>query len=183
LHAARRTLTIEMSQNGNTDHFARMKPMNGAVVRNQPAPHLTGALLLCGILGVGATVSAQTGAGGQSPPPARAQGQDKSNGKSAKTVGKEAKADSSAKTASKQTGKDAAKEQSKVRSEPSAAYQESVRQTVERRRLRRARRQAQAGDSAAVGGIVPWLMPPALVIRHTRDVHDDIGAFLFGLRY
>ena len=48
---------------------------------------------------------------------------------------------------------------------------------------RRARREAQAGAAAAVGGIVPWPMPPALIIRHTRDVHDDIGAFLFGLRY
>ncbi len=33
--------------------------------------------------------------------------------------------------------------------EPSAAYQESLRQTVERRRQRRARRQQNAGDSSA----------------------------------
>jgi hypothetical protein len=160
-----------------------MTQMNGAIFRREPAPGLVGVLVLCGILCAGQAAWAQTGAARQSPLPATAQRQDKSNSKSAKTVGKEAKADSSAKTASQQTGKAAANQQNKTRSEPSAAYQESVRQTVERRRLRRARRQAQAGDSASVGGIVPWVMPPALIIRHTRDVHDDIGAFLFGLRY
>ena len=68
-------------------------------------------------------------------------------------------------------------------SEPSAAYQESVRQTVERRRQRRARRQQNAGDSAgAVGAIVPWPMPPALIIRHTPEVHGQVDSFLYGLR-
>jgi len=68
-------------------------------------------------------------------------------------------------------------------SEPSAAYQESLRQTVERRRQRRARRQQNAGDSAAaVGAIVPWPMPPALIIRHTPEVHGQVDSFLFGLR-
>ncbi len=68
-------------------------------------------------------------------------------------------------------------------SEPSAAYQESVRQTVERRRQRRARRQQNAGDSAgAVGAIVPWPMPPALIIRHTPEVHGQVDSLLFGLR-
>ena len=67
--------------------------------------------------------------------------------------------------------------------EPSAAYQESVRQTVERRRARRARRQQNAADSAgAVGAIVPWPMPPALIIRHTPEVHGDVSGLLYGLR-
>ncbi len=68
-------------------------------------------------------------------------------------------------------------------SEPSADYQASIRQTVERRRQRRARRQQNAAaDSAAVGAIVPWPMPPALIIRHTREVHGEVGSLLYGLR-
>jgi hypothetical protein len=66
---------------------------------------------------------------------------------------------------------------------PSAEYQASIRQTVERRRQRRARRQQTAADdSAAVGAIVPWPMPPALIVRHTRDVHGEVGSLLYGLR-
>ncbi len=65
----------------------------------------------------------------------------------------------------------------------SAEYQASLRQTVERRRSRRARRQQNAVDSAgAVGAIVPWPMPPALIIRHTSEVHGDVGSLLYGLR-
>jgi hypothetical protein len=68
-------------------------------------------------------------------------------------------------------------------SEPSAAYQESMRRTVEKRRQRRARRQQNAGDSAgAVGAIVPWPMPPALIIRHTREVHGEVDSLVYGLR-
>jgi hypothetical protein len=68
--------------------------------------------------------------------------------------------------------------------EASAAYQESLRKTVERRRERRARRQRNGRDSSsgAVGAIVPWLMPPALIIRHTREVHDEVDSLLYGLR-
>jgi len=150
--------------------------MNGPVFRWKPARWFTGSLVVCGLFCATGAARAQSGPPGQSPPPAQAQGKDKAVGNAAKT-------DSKAKTASRQSAKDTAGEQKKARSEPSEAYKESVRQTVERRRARRARREAQTGAPAAVGGIVPWLMPPALVIRHTRDVHDDIGAFLFGLRY
>jgi hypothetical protein len=66
---------------------------------------------------------------------------------------------------------------------PSADYQASIRQTVERRRQRRARRQQNAADdTAAVGAIVPWPMPPALIVRHTREVHGEVGSLLYGLR-
>ena len=66
--------------------------------------------------------------------------------------------------------------------QPSAAYQESMRQTVERRRQRRARRQQNAGDATgAVGAIVPWPMPPASIIRHTREVHGEVDSLLYGL--
>jgi hypothetical protein len=68
-------------------------------------------------------------------------------------------------------------------SEPSAAYQESMRRTVEKRRQRRARRQQNAGDATgAVGAIVPWPMPPALIIRHTAQVHGEVDSLLYGLR-
>jgi hypothetical protein len=66
-------------------------------------------------------------------------------------------------------------------SEPSAAYRESIRRTVEKRRQRRARRGQQI-DQGAVGAIVPWPMPPALVIRHTPEVHSEIDALLSALR-
>jgi hypothetical protein len=67
--------------------------------------------------------------------------------------------------------------------EPSAAYQESVRQTVERRRARRARRQQNGGsDMGAVGAIVTWPMPPALIIRQTPEVHREVDSLLYGLR-
>jgi hypothetical protein len=73
--------------------------------------------------------------------------------------------------------------QAQPRNEPSASYRESVRRTVEKRRLRRARRgQGMNGSQAPIGGIVPWPMPPALIIRHTADVHGEASALLGGLR-
>src|SRR5271157_1189175 len=68
------------------------------------------------------------------------------------------------------------------RNEPSQAYLESIRRTVEKRRQRRANRGQGMGDSRPVGGIVPWPMPPALIIRHTPQVHDEIESFLGLLR-
>jgi hypothetical protein len=68
------------------------------------------------------------------------------------------------------------------RSEPSEAYRESIRRTVEKRRERRANRGQGMGDSRPLGGIVPWPMPPALIIRHTPQVHDEIESFLTLLR-
>jgi hypothetical protein len=106
------------------------------------------------------------------------------SGKRGSDAGKEPQKDRSktpAKTAGGQTARGA--KAAGGASEPSAAYQESLRQTVERRRQRRARRQQNAGDSAAaVGAIVPWPMPPALIIRHTPEVHGQVDSFLYGLR-
>jgi hypothetical protein len=64
--------------------------------------------------------------------------------------------------------------------EPSPEYQAAVRRTLE---LRRERRQARAARPAPVGVIVPYPMPPALIIRHTRETHDEIGALLWLLRH
>ena len=68
------------------------------------------------------------------------------------------------------------------RNAPSEAYRESIRRTVEKRRERRANRGQGMGDSRPIGGIVPWPMPPALIIRHTPQVHDEIDSFLGLLR-
>jgi hypothetical protein len=75
--------------------------------------------------------------------------------------------------------------QAKPQNEPSGAYRESIRRTVERRRERRARRgqpSDQAAAAAPVGAIVPWPMPPALIIRHTAGVHGEVDALLGLLR-
>jgi hypothetical protein len=66
--------------------------------------------------------------------------------------------------------------------EPSQAYRESIRRTVEIRRQRRANRGHGMGETRPIGGIVPWPIPPALIIRHTPQVHDEIDSLLGLLR-
>jgi hypothetical protein len=60
---------------------------------------------------------------------------------------------------------------------PSPAYAASLRRTAELRKQRR-----RTPVSTPVGVIVPYPMPPALVIRQTPEVHDEIAAFLRLLR-
>jgi hypothetical protein len=62
--------------------------------------------------------------------------------------------------------------------EPSEEYKQGLRKTLERRRQRR-----QAGATPADGLIVPYPMPPALIIRQTPETHDEIQVFLNLLRY
>jgi hypothetical protein len=59
----------------------------------------------------------------------------------------------------------------------SAAYQASLRRTVELRRQRR-----MSPSTRPVGTIVPWPLPPTLIIRQTSEVHGEIGGLLRGLR-
>ncbi len=59
----------------------------------------------------------------------------------------------------------------------SAAYRASLRRTAELRRQRQASRAARP-----VGTIIPWPLPPALIIRQTPEVHDEIGGLLRMLR-
>jgi hypothetical protein len=68
--------------------------------------------------------------------------------------------------------------------EPSEAFRQSLRQTLEKRRQRRARRVLAlgAGDPRPIGAIVPWPMPPALIIRHTPAVHGEVESLLGQLR-
>jgi hypothetical protein len=62
--------------------------------------------------------------------------------------------------------------------EPSEEYKAGLRKTVERRKQRR-----MSSGSRADGMIVPYPMPPALIIRHTPEVHDEIQGLLDLLRY
>ena len=62
--------------------------------------------------------------------------------------------------------------------EPSPAYKAELKRTLE---LRKQRRRTEA--NAPVGVIQPFWMPPALIIRQTRETHDEIGALLDLLRY
>jgi hypothetical protein len=120
---------------------------------------------------VGAVICAAGEARGQTQSPAQGGSKASAKGQSDRPSG------------SGNSGRRSADRKKPSTGEPSAAYQESLRQTVERRRQRKARRQQNAGDAAgAVGAIVPWPMPPALIIRHTREVHGEVDSLMYGLR-
>jgi hypothetical protein len=61
---------------------------------------------------------------------------------------------------------------------PSPAFHAELRKTLEQRRQRRARR----GINPAPNSIVPWLMPPTLIVRATPEVHDEVQSLLWILR-
>ncbi len=61
---------------------------------------------------------------------------------------------------------------------PSARFRAELRRTLEKRRQLRTSRTGIRPPNA----IVPWLMPPALIIRATPDVHDEIQSLLGTLR-
>jgi hypothetical protein len=61
---------------------------------------------------------------------------------------------------------------------PSPAYKAELRKTLEQRRQRRARQ----GGSPAPNSIVPWPMPPSLIIRATPDIHDEVQSLFWLLR-
>jgi hypothetical protein len=149
--------------------------MDGPASWLSSASRVLGALLLCELFSLADVAKAQAPAPVQGQPPAKADG--RKNGPGAGQ--RDAKA-------RRKQAQDPARAQLQPRGEPSADYQESLRRTIERRRERRARRgqaQGNAAASAAIGAIVPWPMPPALIIRHTPAVHDEVGAFLYGLRH
>ena len=64
-----------------------------------------------------------------------------------------------------------------VRGEDSEAFKASIRHTIEVRNRRRRERAA-----TPVGQMVPYPMPPALIIRHTPEVHDEVTDLLRLLR-
>ncbi|MBX6314657.1 MAG: hypothetical protein IRY99_17340 [Isosphaeraceae bacterium] len=61
--------------------------------------------------------------------------------------------------------------------EPSSAYQASLRRTLEREKQRR-----RARGDRPVGKLVPYPLPPSLIIRQTPEVHDEVRDFLRLLR-
>ncbi len=61
--------------------------------------------------------------------------------------------------------------------EPSPAYKASLQRTRELRKQRRT-----APHPSPVGVIVPYPMPPSLIIRQTPQVHDEIESLLRLLR-
>ena len=61
--------------------------------------------------------------------------------------------------------------------EPSPQFRAELQRTIEKRKERRRTRTAQP-----VGAVVPYPFPPALIIRHTPEVHDEIQALLRALR-
>jgi hypothetical protein len=148
--------------------------MNRPLYWLKPADIVLVGFLLGGAFLATGVAHAQADAPRKTDPPAGAQRQKHAPGQAGKTERPDAKKQGDA----RQTADGAARQ-----GEPSAAYLESLRQTVERRRQRRARRQQGAADgSRAIGAIVPWPMPPALIIRHTREVHNEIGSLSEGLR-
>jgi hypothetical protein len=139
--------------------------MDRSVIRLRPFNLALGGLLFCGVICGSGEARAQT------EPPSQ-------DGSKAGTKGKTDRRSEAAKSDRRGAGRAA-----QGSSEPSAAYQETMRRTVERRRQRRARLQQNgAGAAEAVGAIVPWPMPPALIIRQTREVHGEVGSLVYGLR-
>src|SRR5262245_28500109 len=107
-------------------------------------------------------------AGGSTP----AAGQEKDQNKAKEKAAAKAKA-------KKKEAPPAAKDNPPARP-PGEDFQAGIRKTVEQRRQRRARRGQAEGRPP--GAIVPWPMPPALIIRQTPEVHDEIGSLLGQLR-
>jgi hypothetical protein len=139
--------------------------MDRSVIRLRPFSWALGGLLFCGVICGSSEARAQT------EPPSQ-------DGSKTEAKGKKDRPSEAGKSERRGAGRAA-----QGSAEPSADYQESLRRTVERRRQRRARQQQNAAGAAeAVGAIVPWPMPPALIIRQTREVHGEVGSLLYGLR-
>jgi hypothetical protein len=152
--------------------------MHSPPVRIATAWPLLAGLLACTMPGAGRPARAQ------SPPDARAAARAGDvAGPAGEPAGAQAKAKVKAKV--KEDAPDPAKARAQApRREPSEEYKESIRKTVEKRRQRRARRAQGQGpdDPRPVGAIGLWPMPPALIIRQTPEVHDEIGSLLGQLR-
>ena len=152
--------------------------MDGSARRRRSAWQVLVGLLFCGTFCAEDAARAQTSAPGKGQSQARSQ--DRNGGVTVRS-------DTDRRGAGAPGGRvqDPGRAQIQARNEPSAAYRESLRRTVEKRRQRRARRGQQQEQGTAptpIGAIVPWPMPPALIIRQTPDVHGEASAFLGGLR-
>jgi hypothetical protein len=147
--------------------------------RRRPTRWLLAGLLFCGTSRQAGLVLAQSTTTQKDPSPASAKGQDRGDGAAA---GAESRA---------RRVVDAGQEKPQAparavepRREPSEAYKESLRKTLEKRRQRRALRAQAAGsvDPQPIGAIVPWPMPPALIVRQNPEVHGEVNSLLGQLR-
>jgi hypothetical protein len=148
-----------------------------------PAKWILAGLLLWGTFRTGDTAQAQTPGSGQGRPSAQGPGQ-KPNAGAAAQAAPNAKHRGAAPKPEKAQAPEPAKTQ-QSRREFSEAYRDSLRKTLEQRRQRRARLARIQGlddTSRPIGAIVPWPMPPALIIRHTADVHGEVDSLLDRLR-
>ena len=145
---------------------------------------LASLLLLWGTLRAGDTAHAQTPASGQGRPPAQGPGRKQDAGAAAQ-ADPNAKRRGAAPTPDQKAQAAGPAGAQQPRREPSEAYRQSLRKTLEQRRQRRARlARSQGLDEAPrpIGAIVPWPMPPALIIRHTPEVHRELGSLVDRLR-
>jgi hypothetical protein len=150
--------------------------MDSLTRRARPTRWILAGLLVCGAFPAREPARAQTAASGQGRAPARDAG-----------AVDRAKPDAGGRGRDPGRGQDqtpAAAQTQQPRRQPSAAYRDSLRKTLEKRRERRARRaQGQGFDGARpIGAIVPWPLPPALIIRHTPEVHGEVDSLLGRLR-
>jgi len=152
--------------------------MDGSARRRRSAWQVLAGLLFCGTFCAEDAARAQTSASGKS------QSQERSQARNGEATGQSG-TDRAGAGAPGGRVQGPGRAQTQPQNEPSAAYRESLRRTVEKRRQRRARRgqqQEQGTAPGAIGAIVPWPMPPALIIRQTPDAHGEVGAFIGGLR-
>ena len=142
--------------------------------RTRSARWLFAILPFYAAFGPGEPAQAQTARPQQEPAPAP----------KGREPGKPAMAKKDAKAGAPKAQAQAPAKAQEPRREPSEAFKQSIRQTLEKRRQRRARRARGQGldEARPVGAIVPWPMPPALIIRQTPEVHDEVNSLLGQLR-
>ena len=153
--------------------------MHSRPCRKRFADAVRNALIICVASWCGQAVQAQSTTVQENTPPSPKKNQKLANGVAA---GATAKAQPPAKPDPTTTR--AVIKTVEPRREPSEAYKESLRKTLEKRRQRRVQRaQTQGIDEAQpIGAIVPWPMPPALIIRQTPEVHREVESLLGQLR-
>jgi hypothetical protein len=148
-----------------------------------PATWIFAGFLIWATLRAGDTAQAQTPGSGQGRPPAQGPGQKPDAGTAAQADPNAKRRGAAPKPEKAQAPEPAKTQQS--RREFSEAYRDSLRKTLEQRRQRRARlTRIQGLDDTPrpIGAIVPWPMPPALIIRHTAEVHGEVDSLLGQLR-
>ena len=132
--------------------------MDSLTCPSRPARGILGGLLLCGAFCAGESAWAQTTAPGQGRPPSRDVG-------AAARANPDAGRRDPSPAPEKAQAPDPKAPQAQTRREPSEAFRQSLRQTIEKRRQRRARRALGQGlDDARRSRSVPWLYVAIIVL-------------------